>query len=105
MAGVLLGDFDAEEIVVGRGGGGRLQEQSFAAADFDFERRFATKSADGVPRLRQLVPRLEVAGEVERRIKFAESAAGHGERIQDSGSRSQGNCSKSEGSAVKSLND
>ena len=37
-AGVFGGDLDAEEIVFGSGRGGGLQEKTFAAADFDFQR-------------------------------------------------------------------
>ena len=53
-----------------------LEKESFAAADFDFERRFPTEEGGRVPRLRQLVPRFEVVGEVERGVDLAESAAG-----------------------------
>ncbi len=69
--GVFASDLDAEEIVVWQAGRGGGEEQSLAAADFNLQRGLAAEQAAGVPRLRQLIPDQEVAGEVERGIGFS----------------------------------
>jgi hypothetical protein len=59
MGGVLLGDLHAEKIVFRPPGGGRDDEQPFAAPHFDLQRRDAAEQLRRIERLRQLVERVE----------------------------------------------
>src|SRR5262249_26036834 len=68
---------DAKEIVVGRCRGGGVEEEAFAGADLDFEWSTALEQCVCVPRLRQIVERLEVATQVERGVEFSQGVAWH----------------------------
>ena len=54
-----------------------LQEQAFAAADFDFQRQILWEESRRVPGLRHIVDRLEMKAQVERGIGFSKCAARH----------------------------
>ena len=83
--GVLSGDFDAQKIDVRPGGGGVAQEKPLARTDFDLQRRRASEQRRGVPRPRQLVEGLQMAGQVDRGIDFSQCAAAHENKDEDEG--------------------
>ena len=78
--GVFRHDFDAQKIDFRPGRRGAAQEQPLARADLDFQRRRPPEEGLGAQRARQLLERLQVAGQVDRRIDLSQCAASHSSR-------------------------
>ena len=55
ISGVPHGDFDTQKVVLGPVGCRLREKQSFAAADFQFQRGATLEYALRIPRLRQLL--------------------------------------------------
>ena len=71
-------DFHAQEIQVGPCGRGRGEKQPLAAAHLHLDGRLPRKQALGIERRGQCRQFEQVTGQVERRIRLAGWAAGHG---------------------------
>ncbi len=67
---VFVRDLDAEKVVLGPSEGGVLEEEAFAAADFDFERGGCCEELGRIPGVGQGVDAIVVLRQFEGWVKF-----------------------------------